>query len=310
MRCEYSVAIFIKTITLLAYESKLLTEQVRNSLAFLVCSVIDKKLNSYSPPSFNELKRNYFFMLPTSNYTTSIPAYPQPMPQTMASSSSSMSGKSCLPGAATNGAFTGCFGNLTPQKADCFTKMKHPGGRHHGNMSGGYCKTGESSLFTSQQSMVAMQNKYACTQEIGYGMGDINQGYTANTGGAGVPAFVTDMMKEFKQAFGDMGGAFYAEQNYTPKAPMNDASGTSPYAPIDAGFLPAYSGSAPSSPYMGGFELPTGYGNSPTPASSLYPSNNSLIDFYSSQGDSTLDPNLSYNPNNPYTSNPADYAIG
>jgi hypothetical protein len=207
-------------------------------------------------------------MLPTPNYATSMSAYPQPMPQAVASSSSSssssyMSGQSCLIDSSANTAFTGCFGNLTPPKTDCFSKMKrhkphhgerHHMGRHHGNMSGGYCKTSESSVFASQQPM-----------------GGLNQCYPTTNGGAGgVPAFVTDMMKDFKQAFGDMGGAFDSGQNYA-QAPVDYANvGSTPYAPMDASTLPVYQGSAPS-PYMGGYDMASAYGNAQPPAPPVPP---------------------------------------
>jgi hypothetical protein len=162
------------------------------------------------------------------------------------------------------------------------------------------------SMFGSRQSQFAIQGKYA-DANCGTGMMPPSYGYSGN-GATGVPAFVTDMMKDFKQAFGDMGGVFGGEQGYA-QTPINYAGSIStPYAPLDATILPAYKGSA-LSPNMGGYDLPTSYSNLPTFTSPTYSSNNPLIDFYVSQSDGKSDPYRSYNPNNPYSTNPADYAI-
>jgi hypothetical protein len=109
-------------------------------------------------------------------------------------------------------------------------------------------------MFGSQHSEFAIQGKYA-DANCGKGMMPPcpPHSYSGN-GATGVPAFVTDMMKDFKQAFGNMGGVFGGEHSF-PQAPINYAGGTStPFAPIDADTLPPFQGQAPS-PFMGGYDL-------------------------------------------------------
>jgi hypothetical protein len=206
-----------------------------------------------------------------SSAYASMPNFP-PMPNTTGMPYANNSG--CATPEMNNSPI-GCFG-MKPRKNDCFTKMEyhkpHHGGYHHmGRKHEGHMRHHNNcSMFGSQQSQFSIQGKYADSTST-YGTGMIPSVSYSGNGATGVPAFVTDMMKDFKQAFGDMGGVFGGEQGYA-QTPINYAGSIStPYAPLDATTLPAYQESAPS-PYMGGYDLSstTPPPAPPVPSSALY----------------------------------------